>query len=391
MCLYPKLIKNKKYEPNQKNGGLPPILDDVRKKWVAIGCEICTECRKQRANGWKVRLIEEIKIGENWKFITLTFNEEKLKYWTHLAKKEKDKNGESYTGYALDNKIATMAVRKFTEMWRKKYKKAPRHWFVTELGHNGTERLHLHGIIKLEANQTLEDVEERWGCGWVWKGKGKERKNYVNEKTIGYMVKYVHKIDKLHKGFKSKVLSSKGIGKKWIDSTKREECKFKGAETKEYYRMKNGYKLGLPIYYRNKIYSEEERGKLWVNRLEKRKAYVKGIEIDVSNERGWRIYYNELMFAREMDLKINNVSPNIIWKEKHHEESRREMNRNRVLAYAKKRSSTMGALPLNPREASALDDTRSAEKIPDWVESKTKPKTMAEISWEERSWAWDMS
>ena len=26
MCLYPKLIKNRKFEPNKKNGGVPPLM-----------------------------------------------------------------------------------------------------------------------------------------------------------------------------------------------------------------------------------------------------------------------------------------------------------------------------------------------------------------------------
>ena len=32
--------------------------------------------------------------------------------------------------------------------------------------------------------------------------------------------------------------------------------KYKGEDTKETYRCKNGAKINLPIYYRNKIYTE---------------------------------------------------------------------------------------------------------------------------------------
>jgi len=37
MCLYPKLIKNPKYKPNKKNGGIVPELKDIRVLAVPIG------------------------------------------------------------------------------------------------------------------------------------------------------------------------------------------------------------------------------------------------------------------------------------------------------------------------------------------------------------------
>ena len=43
--------------------------------------------------------------------------------------------------------------------------------------------------------------------------------------------------------------------------------------------MKNGGKLNLPIYYRNKIFTEEEREKLFLDKIEKGIVYVLGIEI----------------------------------------------------------------------------------------------------------------
>ena len=140
MCLYPRLIKNRKYTSNKKNGGnIPPILDD-RVKYVPVGCGNCIECRKQKAREWNVRLLEDIKTHRNGKFITLTFSD---KAYADLAEVYKNK----LDGYNLDNAIATLATRRILERYRKKYKKTIRHWLVTELGHNGTENIHLHGII----------------------------------------------------------------------------------------------------------------------------------------------------------------------------------------------------------------------------------------------------
>ena len=48
MCLFPKLIKNKKYIANKKNGGnIPPFFDD-RVLHVSVGCGKCMECTKKR-------------------------------------------------------------------------------------------------------------------------------------------------------------------------------------------------------------------------------------------------------------------------------------------------------------------------------------------------------
>ena len=138
MCLYGKLMRNPKYRANKKNKGIVPEMKDKRVGYVPVGCGICMECLKQRANNWQVRLEEDIKHNRNGKFVTLTFTDEAL---------EKLAEGINVTGYARENAIARKAVKYFRERWRRKTKKSPRHWFVTELGGTNTERLHLHGIV----------------------------------------------------------------------------------------------------------------------------------------------------------------------------------------------------------------------------------------------------
>ena len=63
MCLYPRLIKNRKYLINKKNNGNVPTPNDERVKYVSIGCGKCIECTKKRARDWKVRLNEEIRVN----------------------------------------------------------------------------------------------------------------------------------------------------------------------------------------------------------------------------------------------------------------------------------------------------------------------------------------
>lgn len=223
MCLYPTLIKNPKYKANKKNGGNIPAIPDDRVIYVPIGCQECIECRKQKARNWQVRLLEDIKEHKNGKFITLTFNNKSI---AELSKDIKVKD------YELDNQIATLAVRRFLERWRKEHKKSLRHWLVTELGHTGTEHLHIHGIVWTD--EPIDKIEKHWQYGWVWKGKEINGKiiNYVNSRTVNYIVKYVHKTDEKHRYYKSIVLTSPGIGNNYMKGQEWKKNKYNGEKTK---------------------------------------------------------------------------------------------------------------------------------------------------------------
>ena len=140
MCLYPKLIKNRKYLPNKKNDYCAPVADDERKEHVAVGCGNCMECLAQKSNEWRIRLNEEIR-GNECKFVTLTFSDDYIKEISDIIE-----NIDMLTDYQLSNEIATKAMRRFLERWRKKYKKSVKHWFTTELG-SDNDRIHLHGIM----------------------------------------------------------------------------------------------------------------------------------------------------------------------------------------------------------------------------------------------------
>lgn len=320
MCLYPKLMRNKKYMPNKKNGGkVPPLpkinvngklVEDTRVMLVPIGCQNCMECRKQKAREWQVRLTEEIRNNEKAIFITLTYDNKSLK---ELSK------GISKKGYDKDNEIATKSVRRFLERWRKKYKKSVKHWLVTELGQTKTERLHIHGILWTE--ETTETIEQIWKYGHIWVGE------YVNERTVNYIVKYISKSDNLHKTYKPKILTSAGIGNHYMNRTDHRNNIYKGKKTNELYTTKSGVKLALPIYYRNKIYSEEEREKLWQQKLDEEVRYINGTKIDIS--KGEEVYYKRLMTERKKNVALGYNNDDKNWQLEHYENRRRELMRHK--------------------------------------------------------------
>ena len=144
MCLYPTLIDNPKYKSNKKNGGVIPYCFDARIKKVPIGCGYCEECRKKKAGEWYIRLENELRSNkERCRFITLTFNEESLKKYTELARREIENKNKIDTKKGIDvrNIACKIAVRRWLERIRKKTKKSVRHWVITELGGGHSKRI----------------------------------------------------------------------------------------------------------------------------------------------------------------------------------------------------------------------------------------------------------
>lgn len=284
MCLYPRIIKNRKYQITKKNKGIIPKIKDERTQYVTIGCNKCIECMKKKTRDWKVRLNEEIRTDNSGKFVTLTFNEESLNKFKNELKNTPPE--------LLENEIATRAVRLFLERYRKKYKKSVKHFLITEKGHTNTERIHLHGLIF-----TNNNIEKIWQYGYIFTGQ------FVNEKTINYITKYITKIDFLHKDFVPKILCSPGIGKNYINRLDSKRNHY-NENTNETYITRTGTKLPLPIYYRNKLYTDEQKEKLWIKKLDEETRYVCGEKIDVSTDKGEKEYERIREFYRTKNTQL---------------------------------------------------------------------------------------
>ena len=309
MCLYPKFILNRKYTSTIKNKGNIPQIKDQRTMYVPVGCGKCIECRKQKARGWQVRLHEELRNNRNALFVTLSFSD------ISLIQLEKDLN-DHFSGYELDNKIATLAIRRFLERYRKTFKASIKHWLITELGQTNTERLHIHGLI---FTNNKEAIAKSWQYGNIWFG------DYVNERTVNYIVKYLYKSDPLHKYYVPKILCSKGIGSNYLNRPDSKLNKFNGKKTNELYTTRNGIKLPLPIYYRNKIYSEDEKEQLWINLLDKNIRYVTGIKIDVSKD--LKDYDNVVSHQRIINKRLGYGDDEIDYNKKQYEQHLRNLKR----------------------------------------------------------------
>ena len=314
MCLYPVFVKNPKYKPNKKNKGKPPVCKDRRLLYIPVKCGCCIECRKEKQREWRVRLEEELRSNFGY-FTTLTISEEKIKEL------------EEYTGLKWQenpNEIATKALRLFLERVRKNTGKSIKHWFVTELGEKN-DRIHLHGILFGQKSAGL--AKKHWNYGFIFIG------GYCNSKSINYMTKYMLKVDIKHPEFKQIVLASKGIGTGYMDRLdylwQKQNYKNINVAT---YTFRNGVKIAMPRYYKNKIFTEKEREKMWINNLNRGILWIYGEKVKADD---WRTIDNLREYWQRYGREVMGDNP-IAWNAM--KERRKEEKQRRAIAEAKKQA-----------------------------------------------------
>ena len=92
------------------------------------------------------------------------------------------------------------------------------------------------------------------------------------------------KVDIDHPNFVGRVLCTKGIGAGYVNREDAKNHKYTKGKTIEYYRLRNGAKINLPIYYRNQLFSEKEREMLFLDKIEKGVIYVMGQKVHRDDE-----------------------------------------------------------------------------------------------------------
>lgn len=314
MCLYPTFVKNPKYKPNKKNKGKPPVCKDRRLLYIPVKCGCCIECRKEKQREWRVRLEEELRSNFGY-FITLTISQEGI---TELEEKTGLKWKEN------PNEIATKGLRLFLERCRKDTSKSIKHWCVTELGEK-YDRIHLHGIFFGQKSAKL--IKKHWKYGFSFIGQ------YCNSRSVNYMTKYMLKVDTKHPEFKQIVLSSKGIGSGYMDRLdylwQKQNYKNINVAT---YAFRNGTKMAMPKYYKNKIFTEKEREKMWINNLNRGLLWIYGEKVGAND---WKTIDNLREYWQKYGREVMGDNP-IAWNAM--KERRKEEKQRRAIAEAKKQA-----------------------------------------------------
>lgn len=342
MCLYPTYIKNPKYKPNKKNKGKPPVCKDRRLLYIPTKCGCCIECRKEKQREWRVRLEEELRSNFGY-FTTLTISPEGIKEIEEKSNLKWEEN---------PNEIATKGLRLFLERVRKETGKSIKHWCVTELGEK-KDRIHLHGIFF--GQKSAELIRKHWKYGFVFIG------GYCNSRSVNYMTKYMLKVDIKHPSFKQIVLASAGIGAEYMDRLdylwQKQNYKNINVAT---YTFRNGTKMAMPKYYKNKIFTEKEREKMWINNLNRGLIWIYGEKVKAND---WKTIDNLRGYWQRYGCEIMGDNP-IAWNAM--KERRKEEKQRRAIALAKKQAEKFGTenltmLPLQAdfpmeRERSQWDD-----------------------------------
>ena len=60
----------------------------------------------------------------------------------------------------------------------------------------------------------------------------------------------------------------------------------------------------MPTYYRNKLWTDEEREQLWLQKLNKQIRYVRGEKIDISTTEGEREYSQALKYRQNENVAL---------------------------------------------------------------------------------------
>ena len=199
-----------------------------------VPCGKCAACLVNKRKEWTFRLNEELKISSSSFFITLTYDDEHLPY--------------NENGIPTFNK---RDVQLFLKRLRKRTKQKISYYIVSEYGER-TFRPHYHGFIfNLDANQqkATELIYQSWQQGNVKIGT-------TQSASIAYVTKYVinrNSIKGLDKPF-ALISKRPAIGSSFLELNGENYI-----NAKRFYVTLNGHKQPIPRYYRDKLFTPEEK------------------------------------------------------------------------------------------------------------------------------------
>jgi hypothetical protein len=248
----------------------PIFKQDENKVWQQFPCGKCLMCSKNRVSGWSFRLVKEGETADLSLFITLTYNtdnvpitrkgymsldiekevpnkhyEKQMRSWLK-GKRKKEPKKNIQVGSDLTN---------FFKLLRKKTSRKIRYYAVGEYGDH-TWRPHYHVIL---FNAEIQHVLDSWTKGEVHFGT-------VSEASIGYTLKYISKPKKVpqHQNddrVREYSRMSKGLGANYLTDQMKQWHK-NNLDERLYLPLLDGKKAPMPRYYKERIYTDQERGHL---------------------------------------------------------------------------------------------------------------------------------
>lgn len=251
---------------------VPYIKDQGKPDEVPVPCGKCPECKGQRVSGWSFRLRQEEKRSESAIFATLTYNTK------HVPIAD--------SGYM---QLSRRDLQLFFKRLRKEHSKTSsskvKYYACGEYG-GKTNRPHYHAIIY---NATINEINAAWRDPKTKKEIGEVHFGDVTGASIGYVLKYMQKEPRIpmHRNddrCPEFALMSKRLGDNYMTDRIKKWHK-SDLPNRMYINLEDGKKATMPRYYKDKIYSDEERKVIAVQ--QKLEAEKKKCEKEV---KGWEKY-----------------------------------------------------------------------------------------------------
>lgn len=207
---------------------------------VPVPCGKCASCKLRRVNSWVFRLLQEEKISASAHFITLTYD-------TRFVP-------------ISDNGFMTLKKVDFQDYMKRLRKLCDlplKYYAVGEYG-SRNRRPHYHAIVF-----NVKDSEDFFRA-WSLDGQnlGSVHVGQVTSDSIAYTLKYIDKPSfcKQHgRDDRSPEFSlmSKGLGSSYVTP---EIVRYHRENLDKVYLVKlSGHRVAMPRYYRDKIFSEDEK------------------------------------------------------------------------------------------------------------------------------------
>lgn len=211
-----------------------PIKNNLKEE-VYVPCGKCPECLSRRASGWSFRLMQEERISSSSHFLTLTYDTQHVPI--------------TPAGFMnLDKRDVQLFMKKLRKVHSQKLK----YYVVGEYG-GKSNRPHYHMLL---FNARVDLIQPAWDKGAIHYGD-------VSHASVGYTLKYMCKPPRIpmHRNddrLREFSLMSKGLGLSYL-SDNMIAWHWDDPQNRMYCNIDNGKKIAMPRYFKNKLYTDEER------------------------------------------------------------------------------------------------------------------------------------
>lgn len=248
-----------------------PVYVKINGEPFKVPCGRCYNCRKNRQNQWFVRMKEETKHSRATFFITLTYNDDNVCKALDIMESSYDFEHDCWNQPQVYRDVlnpvdVTLFFKRFRKELDKKYGIKVRYFLCGEYGPK-TLRPHYHAVIwcskPISRYIFTEILTRAWSLGFVVVSKVTEARMYYVTKYITYK----YELPPFYKIYPCFIRCSKGIGKGYLTPSKIEYHRtilfgYENSINGYYYLAEDGFKFPLPRYYKDRIYSNEQKKKI---------------------------------------------------------------------------------------------------------------------------------